>query len=95
MTEPKDPGPKMYVTRMDAVLNRWFTNYEEARASLEAEGGYLLPFKSQFFVTQSEGIRELGLDPDDPDWERIGRDWVRPKDSDAWERLRDKREQAV
>ena len=85
----------MYVPRMDAVLNRWFTSYEEARASLEAEGGYLLPFKSQFFVTQSEGIRELGLDPDDPDWERIGWDWVRPKDVEAWKRLTERRTQVV
>ena len=88
-------GPNMYVTRMDAVLNRWFTTYEEARASLEAEGGYLLPYKGQYFVTLGEGIRELGLDPDDPNWARIGWDWVRPKDSDAWERLKEKREQAI
>lgn len=95
MTNTKEAGPDMYVPRMDAVLNRWFTKYEDARASLEAEGGYLLPFKSQFFLTQSEGIRELGLDPDDPDWERIGWDWVRPKDVEAWERLRERRAQTV
>ena len=84
----------MYVPRMDAVLNRWFTSYPEARASLEAEGGYLLPYKSHFFVTLSEGIRDLGLNPDDPDWERIGWDWVEPKDLEAWDRLKEKREQA-
>ena len=95
MTNTKEVGPDMYVPRMDAVLNRWFTKYEDARASLEAEGGYLLPFKSQFFLTQSEGIRELGLDPDDPDWERIGWDWVRPKDVEAWNRLRERRAQVV
>jgi hypothetical protein len=39
-------------------------------------------------------IRELGLDPADPDWERIGWDWVRPRDADAWERLKLKREVA-
>ena len=85
----------MYVPRMDAVLNRWFTIYAEARASLELEGGYLLPYKSQFFVTLSEGIRDLGLDPDDPDWARIGCDWVQPKDTEAWERLMEKREQVI
>ena len=85
----------MWVPRMDAVLNRWFTSYDEARSSLELEGGYLLPFKSQFFVTLREGIRELGLDPDDPDWKLIGFDWVQPKDKEAWQRLKEKREQAV
>ena len=35
--------PPMWVASMDAVLSRWFTTYEEARASLEANGGYLFP----------------------------------------------------
>jgi hypothetical protein len=92
MTESNYDRPIMYVTRMDAVLNRWFTAYENARASLESEGGYLLPYKNQFFVTLSEGIRELGLDPEDADWDRIGFDWVRPGDTEAWQRLKQKPE---
>ena len=82
----------MYVARMDAILNRWFTSYERARASLESEGGYLFPHANQYFVTEREGVRELGLDPDDPDWARIGWDWVCPEDAVAWQRLREKRE---
>lgn len=84
--------PIMYVPAMDVFLNRWFTNYEEARAAREIDGGYLFPYKHHFFITDAGAIRELGLDPSDPDWERIGWDWVRPRDSDAWERLREKRE---
>lgn len=95
MTESHDEKQFMYVPRMDAVLSRWFTSYEAALSSLGSEGGYLLPYKGQFFVTSGEGIRELGLDPDDPDWARIGWDWVRPKDREAWERLRGKRERAM
>jgi hypothetical protein len=95
MTGSHAEGPIMYVPRMDAVLNRWFTSYAEARSSLESEGGYLLPYKSQFFITLSEGIRDLGLDPDDPDWARIGWDWVQPKDTEAWERLKEKRELVI
>ena len=84
----------MYVARMDAFLNRWFPSYAEARASLEADGGFLLPYLSQFFVTQADAVRESGLDPDDPDWRRIGWDWVRPADAEVLERLRLKREVA-
>ena len=91
MTPVQDDELPMYVPRMDAILSRWFTTYEEARASLELEGGYLFPYRRQFFVTTSEAIRELGLDPADPDWERIGWDWVRPRDREAWERLKEKR----
>ena len=90
----RDPGPVMYVARMDAILNRWFTTYAEARASLRAEGGYLFPYRDQYFVTLREGVRELGIDPDDPDWERVGWDWVQPRDPEAWERLRAQRERA-
>jgi hypothetical protein len=93
--DSRQQGPVMYVASMDAIVNRWFTNYEDARESLHAEGGYLFPYRNQYFVTLREGIRELGLDPDDPDWARIGWDWVRPKDEEAWERLRNKRELAA
>jgi hypothetical protein len=51
----------------------------------------LLPYRHQFFVTTSEAMRELGLEPDDSDWARIGWDWVRPKDAAAWERPNVKR----
>ena len=84
----------MYVTGMSAISNRWFTTYEGAVASLRSDGGYLFPYRNQFFVTSGEGIRELGLDPADPDWERIGWDWARPADADAWGRLLLKREVA-
>ncbi len=93
--KPSGASPVMYVPSMDAVLNRWFHFYPEARASLEAEGGYLFPYGTQFFVTAAEGIRELGLDPQDPDWARIGWDWVAPQDRAAWERLVEKRELAT
>jgi hypothetical protein len=93
--QPYADGPGMFVSRMDAILSRWFTTHEEARASLEKEGGYLLPYKSQYFVTSSEAIRELGLDPNDPDWVHIGWDWVCPADDEAWQRLKAKRELAL
>ena len=85
----------MYEPRMDAFLNRWFTSYAAARQSLESDGGFLLPYRDQFFVTTADAIRELGLDPTDPDWERIDWDWVRPRDEEAWERLRVRREVAI
>jgi len=76
---------------MDVLLNRWFRSYDEARAVHDREGGFLLPHKGHFFITDDEGIRILGLNPADPDWERIGWDWVRPKDLAAWTRLEEQR----
>jgi len=91
MTKAEDSDTLMYVSGMGAFLNRWFTSYEQARASLDSEGGYLFPYKNQFFVTEEEAIRELEMDPKDPDWELIGRDWVRPLNLEAWSRLKLKR----
>ena len=87
-----EAGREMYARGLDVLLNRWFSSYDEARASLEQQGGFLLPYERQFFVTEAEGIRVLGLDPDDADWERIGWDWVKPRNQKAWQRLRKKRE---
>eukprot|EP00887_Chlorella_sp_A99_P003798 scaffold31.g3798.t1 len=80
-------------------LNVWFPSYEEAREYLDTHHGfYLLQFKGHCFLAQAPHIIDIGLDPKDPDWERIGRDWVKPKDIEAKQRLRNKlrlaREQA-
>jgi len=83
-----------YQPNLDVFLNRWFSTYEEARKSLETDGGYLLPYKRHYFVCD-DVIRALGLDPDDPEWEKIGRDGAHPAAPHAYERLRQKREQAL
>jgi hypothetical protein len=70
-----------------AYLNRWFARYDEARASLEAEGGYLFPFRRQFFICEAGFLEARGIDPADSDWEQIGRDWVRPRDETSRDRL--------
>ena len=87
-------NPVMYVHSMAVFLNRWYASYEDARAARDAEGGFLFPHGNQYFLADGGAVAELGLDPLDPDWERIGWDWVRPLDAAAWERLRSKREMA-
>lgn len=91
----EDADALWYQPNLDVFLNRWFPSYEDARRSLESEGGFLLPYRRHFFVCESEAIRAMGLEPDDPDWERIGWDCVRPVDMQAYQRLHEKREQAV
>jgi hypothetical protein len=74
------------------VMSNWEVRYEDALDTLQQRGGYLLPYKQQFFVCQEAYIEKLGLDPDDIDWELIGWNWVKPADSEAWERLNEKLE---
>ena len=72
-------------------LNVWCRNYEEAKEYLDSHRGfYLLQYKGNCFLAQSPYIIDLGLNPADPDWEKIGRDWVQPLDPEAKKRLRQK-----
>jgi hypothetical protein len=68
-------------------LNKWFASYSQAKTSLQAEGGFLLPFKNQFFICDANYIAQLHLDPKDPDWQLIDWDWANPNDKEAGRRL--------
>ena len=84
-----------YSPSLDVFLNRWFSNYEEARAARAGGGGFLLPYRRHFFVCEAEVIRALGLDPEDEDWGRVGWDCARPADEAAYARLRERRERVL
>ncbi|MEL6308619.1 MAG: hypothetical protein AAFQ52_10795 [Chloroflexota bacterium] len=77
----------VYPRRCMRYTLEWHTDYEIASQSLGTEGGYLFPYKNQYFICSATYITELGLDPSDPDWARIGYNWVQPDDERAWGRL--------
>lgn len=68
-------------------LHHWFAHYAEARVYHQQEGGFLLPYRNHIFIAQSAYIMHLGLDPDDPAWQAMGYDWVRPASQAAWQQL--------
>jgi hypothetical protein len=68
-------------------LNQWFVQYEEGKAYQRSHGGFILPFKKQFFVCTTDYIIDLGFDVCDPDWVLIAHDWVVPQHKVAWQRL--------
>ena len=80
-----------YQPNLDVFLNRWFSNYAEAQKSHRSDGGFLLPYKRHFFVCEADVILAMGLESDDPDWERVGWDCAQPLDKPAYLRLREKR----
>jgi len=86
-TESTDFGTLLYPDGANAHWNIWSASYAEARAIREQHGGYLLAYRRHFFIVDRYFIETLGLQPDDPDWELIGRDWVQPRQLDARERL--------
>jgi hypothetical protein len=88
-------GNEIYTPSLGFFLNRWFTKYVDARESLDREGGYLFPHGDQYFIAEAEAVRELGLDPLAPEWNRIEFDWARPADLEAHRRLEQLRLQAL
>ena len=86
-TDSSDFGTLLYPKWGHVHWNIWSASYDEARAIREQHGGYLLAYRRHFFITDRHFIQTLGLNPDDPDWQLIGRDWVKPARSDARERL--------
>ena len=86
-TESTDFGTLLYPKGAESHWNIWSASYDEARAIREEHGGYLLAYRRHYFIVDRYFIETLGLPPDDPDWELIGRDWVRPRRADARERL--------
>lgn len=82
-----DYGDLLAPPECAAHWNVWSASYDEARAIRAQTGGFLLAFRRQFFVADEHHVRTLGLDPEDPDWERLDRDWPRSPEVGARARL--------
>ncbi|MEM8963427.1 MAG: hypothetical protein AAGD38_18235 [Acidobacteriota bacterium] len=85
--ETGDFGTLLYPHGLEAHWNIWSASYDEARGIRAEHGGFLLTYKRHFFIVDEHFVRSLGLDPDDPDWRKIGRDWAQPADTVARRRL--------
>ena len=68
----------------------WFKNYEEALEQMKTARGYLLPYRDHYFICDQDYIEFLGIEPNDADLTKVGRNWVEPSDSDAFLRLSEK-----
>lgn len=88
--QPRFVPEAFFVREKSVYLNRWFASYEQARTSLQKEGGYLFPFRDQFFIAEAGFLVMRGVELSDPDWERIGHNWVEPLDPAARARLEEK-----
>jgi hypothetical protein len=71
-----------------AFLNLWHRDYGEARELLAGEPKrFLFPYREHFVLCEALFLEARGINANDPDWERIGRDWVNPRDARAQARL--------
>ena len=80
-----DAGTFWHAPRCSVLLNQWYARYDEAKAAQGSEAGaVLLPYRRQFIVANDDFVRELGLDPGDPEWATTRRDLVASYASQAW-----------
>jgi hypothetical protein len=82
-----DLGKLLFRDTGGGMWNVWSASYDEARDIRAEHGGFLLPYGRQFVIVEEPFLEWLELDPSDGDWDRIGRDWVRPRDEPAWRRV--------
>jgi hypothetical protein len=88
-----DRAKLWYHTNLDVFLNQWFADYD--RRARPAERRRLLFLIRSIISFVSRKLWQPGMDPNDSDWEKIGRDCARPNDSEAFLRLVQKRERIV
>ena len=87
---PEDFGTLLYPSSCMGHWNIWSAHYAEAREIRAAHGGYLLAYRRQFLIVDRDYIDSLGLDPDHPAWNDMGRDWPQPHDRGARAQLYDR-----
>ncbi len=84
---PSPQGTLLYPWSGGAHWNIWSVDYSEACEIFAEHGGFLLGYRDQYFIVESAYVDELGLDSGDPDWQKMGRNWIEPRDLDARDRL--------
>ncbi len=87
LAEVKD---QFYPMRGAAYWNNWFASYKKAKDVHKQSGGFLLPFRNQFFICEEGFVDELGIPAALPEWKTIGFDWVHPANVKAWLRLNER-----
>lgn len=84
----EDWGDFWHAPRTGVLLNQWFARLADAVAMLAQQpSGFLLPYRRQFLIVQDHFIRELGVDPQAPQWAEIRRDLVGGYGTPAWHAL--------
>jgi hypothetical protein len=78
--EFKNSLDTFWYNKSSPFLTKWFTTHAEAKNHQKEKGGYLLTFKGQYFIVDTDYIEFLGIDPDAEIWHQISYD-VSPANS--------------
>jgi len=73
----------------DALINLWFSRYQEARIALQAEPSrYLIPYQQQFIVVTEDYLKVIALHEVDASlWRDVKHDLVASYATEAWDEI--------
>jgi hypothetical protein len=80
----------LYRSSKVGLIYAWFSDYGKAATFHQQHGGYLIRFWKDFAVCGDEYITALSLVEYPDYWTKIGYDWVKPCDLQAWRFLNEK-----
>lgn len=82
-------GKLWHNSNCDALINLWFSNYQEARLALQAEpSNYLIPYQQQFIVVTEDYIKVIALHEVDASlWRDVKHNLVDSYATEAWDRI--------
>ena len=82
-------GKFWHSSNCDALINLWFSSYQEARLALLTEPNkYLIPYQQQFIVVTEDYIKVVALDTiDDSLWCDVQHDLVASHATEAWDKI--------
>ncbi|WP_372655902.1 glyoxalase superfamily protein [Halobacteriovorax sp.] len=64
--------------KWSAQWKKWFSTKEEA-LKFQKENEFLMVYRKQFFICDSDYLKELGIDPTAEDICALGKDWTTEK----------------
>ena len=82
-------GKFWHNSHCDALINLWFSSYQEARFALLAEpNNYFIPYQQPFIVLTKDYLNVVALhEVDDSLWRDIKHDLVASYATEAWDRI--------
>lgn len=88
-SETINMGKFWHSHRCDALINLWFSSYQEARIALQAEpNNYLVPYQQQFIVVTEDYINAVSLHEVEASlWAEVKHDLIASYASDAWDKI--------
>ena len=70
----KNATDTFWYQKSSPFINHWFARRIDAQEHQQLNGGFLLPYKGQYFIAEKEYIEHVGLDPENPIWKIINFD---------------------